>query len=494
MQTQQQGYGVIVIGSGIAGLSAAVAALEGGAKVCLVERATADEAGGNTRHTGAYIRMKSTSEVSDDFEEHFAANAGGYLDPLMMADVAREPENWPPLLKALSFVDPNVVSTLAEQAPDTLAWLGKYGVTFFPLAVPFPTSAQPRIVPSGGGLAMVEALTKSFREMGGTILYETVATSLVQDDDGAVCGLNVLGRGNRKQQLRAPAVVIASGGFQGNAEMLTRYIGPRALNLRTMSVGCHYNKGEGIRMALDIGAAPCGDFGSYHASPMDPRSNRAGPSMYIYPYGILVNKEGQRFVDEGPGETDETYERVTRRIFAQTDGIAWCILDAKVSDVPNQAVAIRTEQPAIEAATLAQLAVKIDISAEMLERSVAEYNAACVQGAFDPRRVDGLATRGLNPPKSNWARPVDQGPYKAYPIISSIVFTFGGLKTDTTARVVNQQGDAIPGLYAAGEVQGLYYGNYTGATSVLKGAVFGRIAGRDAARVAAARKPAPAMA
>ncbi len=485
MQKQQSACDVIVIGSGIAGLSAAIAAQENGAKVCLVDRATAAEAGGNTRHTGSYIRMKSVNEVSDDFEEHFAANAGGYLDPLLMADVARAPEDWPPMLKALSFVDPNVVSTLADKAPETLNWLTGFGVQFFKLDVPFPTSDQPRIVPSGGGLAMVEALTKTFTEKGGEIRYETVAKSLMQDDEGRVCGIQAQGRGHRKLALRATAVVIASGGFQGNAEMLTRYLGPRALNLRAMSVGGHYNKGEGIRMALDIGAAACGDFGSYHASPMDPRSNRAGPSIYVYPYGVLVNKEGQRFVDEGPGATDETYESVTRRIFAQTGGIAWVILDARLSDVPNLAVAIRTEQPAIEAPTLAQLAAKLEIPADMLERTVAEYNAACQKdGKFDAKIVDGLSTQGVNPPKSNWARPVDQGPFKAYPIISSIVFTFGGLKTDSMARVLNTEGDPIPGLYAAGEAQGLYYGNYTGATSVLKGAVFGRIAGQDAARLA----------
>ncbi len=478
---QQDQYDVVVIGSGIAGLSAAVSAQENGARVCIVERAPAEEAGGNTRHTGAYIRMKSTEELSEDFEEHFGANAGGYLEPNLMSEVTRASEDWPPLLKALSFVDPNVVATLASEASGTLHWLEGYGVQFFPLEVPFPTSAQPRIVPSGGGAALVEALFKSFREKGGSVLYETAAVSLLQDDDGAVCGVNAIARGNRKLQVRGAAVIVACGGFQGNAEMLTRYLGPRSLNLRMMSVGGHYNKGEGICMALDIGAAPCGDFGSYHASPMDPRSKRAGPSMYMYPYGILVNKEGQRFVNEGLGEVDETYERVTRQIYSQTDGIAWAILDAKFADVPNQAAAVRTEQPAVEAESIAVLAHKLELPADMLERTVADYNAACVAGKFDPKRVDGLATRGLHPPKSNWARPLDKGPFKAYPIISSIVFTFGGLKTDTVARVLNLQGDVIPGLYAAGEAQGLYYRNYTGATSVLKGAVFGRIAGRDAA-------------
>jgi tricarballylate dehydrogenase len=258
--------------------------------------------------------------------------------------------------------------------------------------------------------------------------------------------------------------------------------------MRPMSRGGYYNKGEGIQMALEVGAAPCGDFGSCHASPMDPRSNRAGPSMYIYPYGILVNKDGMRFTDEGPGPTDETYESVTRQIYAQPSGIAWTILDAKLKDVPHQSVAIRTEQPAITGATLAELAGKLGIPADMFEQTVAQYNAACQPGAFDPVRLDGLATRGLHPRKSNWARPIDTATYTAYPIISSIVLTFGGLKTDPVARVLNQQGESIPGLYAVGETQGLYYHNYTGATSVLKGLVFGRLAGYDAAGIAASAR------
>jgi tricarballylate dehydrogenase len=215
---------------------------------------------------------------------------------------------------------------------------------------------------------------------------------------------------------------------------------------------------------------------------MDPRSNRHGASMYIYPYGILVNLKGQRFVDEAPGPTDETYESVTREIAKQPKGLSYVILDAKLKDVPNQQVAIRTEQPAIEANTLAELAAKLEIPAETFEKTVATYNAACAPGTFDPLRVDNLRTKGVEPQKSNWARALNKPPFIAYPIISSVVFTFGGLKVDTRARVLNNDGDPIPNLYAAGETMGTYYGAYTGATSVLKGAVFGRIAGSDAAR------------
>ena len=159
------------------------------------------------------------------------------------------------------------------------------------------------------------------------------------------------------------------------------------------------------------------------------------------------------------------------------------MFDAKLDDVPNWRVGLRTDQPPIVADTIAGLADKLAVPRERLAATIDAYNAACpASGAFKPLVVDGLATRGLAPPKSNWARSIDRPPFHAYPIISANVFTFGGLKIDPLARVVNRDGDAIPGLYAAGEVMGVYYRNYTGATSVMKGAVFGRIGGEHAAR------------
>jgi tricarballylate dehydrogenase len=203
--------------------------------------------------------------------------------------------------------------------------------------------------------------------------------------------------------------------------------------------------------------------------------------VFIFPYGILVNQQGRRFVDEAPGTVDAWYERITREIFNQTQGIAWCVLDARHTTIPNYRLGLRTDQPPVEGRTPGELAAKIGVPADALEATVAEYNKACRAGPFKPLELDGLATEGLAPRKSNWAHPLDQAPYHAYPVISANVLTFGGLKVDRKARVLNTQGDAIPGLYAAGEVVGLYYKNYTGATSVLKGAVFGRFAGIDAA-------------
>jgi tricarballylate dehydrogenase len=474
-------FDVVVVGCGIAGLAAAVSAQQGGAKVAVLERAPVEERGGHTRHTGAWMRMKNDAEVSDDFEEHFALNAGGYVDPSLLKRALEAPESQPAILRSLSYADPNVVETLAREAPPTLAWLKTFGVRFIPLDIPFPTSVQPRIQPSGGGLALIEALAPALERNGGRIFYETAAQSLIVNERNEVIGVKAITRDNRPVEFRARAVILGCGGFEGNAEMMTRYIGQRSTYLRHMSPGGHYNKGEGVRMALDIGAAPCGDYGLWHASPMDPRSNRPGASMYVYPYGILVNNRGRRFVDEAPGPTDETYESVAREISSQPNGISWSILDAKLRDVPNLQVAIRTEQPPVEAATLADLARQLGIPVETFEQTVAAYNAACLPGSFDPRQLDQLRTRGIEPVKSNWARPIDTPPYQAYPIICTVVLTFGGLRTDGTARVINNDGDPIPNLYAAGETMGLYFGSYTGATCVLRGAVFGRIAGLDAA-------------
>jgi tricarballylate dehydrogenase len=262
--------------------------------------------------------------------------------------------------------------------------------------------------------------------------------------------------------------------------MLARYIGPRAVFLRPICKGANFNRGEGIQMALDIGAATSGDFGSYHAEPIDPRSGVSEPSVFVFPYGILVNKDGCRFVDEAPGTVDAWYERITRRIYEQRDGLAYVILDASHLEVPNYRLSIRTDKPPIAADTLAGLAAKLEIPPETLASTVADYNAACVPGEWRPLEADGLSTHALTPPKSNWALPIARAPFHAYPIISANVFTFGGVKVDSAARVLNTDGDPIPGLYAAGEIIGTFYRNYPGATSVLKGLVFGRLAGIDA--------------
>lgn len=459
---------VIVVGSGIAGLSAALSAAQAGARVTLVERAAEGEHGGNTRYTEAYLRMKSMDEVADDFVDHFMANAGGYTDPSIEQEMVRDYADWSPLAKSQSTVDPELLGAFAEHAGPTLRWLEGAGLRFDFLPTAFITTTTTRLLPVGGGLAMVETLTDACKAAGVEFRFETTARSLLVKD-GKVTGL-----ATSASDIAGDCVILACGGFEGNPEMLARYVGAPAINLRPVARGGHYNKGEGIRMALDIGAAPNGDFGSYHAEPIDPRSGIAEPAIFTFPYGVLVNQEGRRFTDEAPGTVDAHYENVTRRIYEQRGGIAWLIVDARLDDVPNWQKGSRTDQPPVKADSVEALAQALGLPADALAATLAEYNAACVDGEFKPLEKDGLATRGLNPPKSNWARPVDRAPFLAWPIISANVFTFGGLKVDRNARVVDHDGRAIPGLYAAGETMGIYYRTYTGSTSVLRGAVFGR--------------------
>jgi tricarballylate dehydrogenase len=480
VSTASHSFDVVVVGCGIAGLSAAVAAAQNGARVAVLERAPLEERGGNTRYTDAYLRMKSETEVTDDFETHLAENGGGYVDPELVKHTTQPYEQWPAIVKTLSFADPELIAAFANECGPTVQWLKTFGLKFDFLPTQFLTKSQPRLLPIGGGLELIEKLAAAAEKLRVRIFYETTATSLLQNEQLAVTGLRACDNAGKPLHFTG-RVILGCGGFEGNAEMQTRYIGPRAVYLRPVARGGYYNKGEGIRMALDIGAAPCGDFGSYHAEPIDPRSGRPEPSVFIFPYGILVNQEGSRFTDEAPGTVDATYESITRRIFNQTNGIAYAILDQKIHDVPNYKLGLRSDQPPITGATLDELAGKLKIPVASLEQTVKDYNAACVPGEFKALELDHLATRGFTPPKSNWARTLDKPPYWAWPVISSNVLTFGGLKVNTRAQVLNLDGVPIPGLYAAGEVVGLYYKTYTGATSVLKGAVFGRLAGIDAA-------------
>ena len=484
MGAEGDSYDAIVVGCGIAGLSAAVSAAQAGARVALLERAPREDRGGNTRYTESFWRMRSADAVSEDFEARFAENAGSHLDPAIVAESARPYEQWPGLLRGLGFVDPELVTALADNAGPTLRWLTGFGVEFDFLPNYFITESTTRMAPAGGGLALVEALAAHAESAPDRIAirYETTARRLLQDDRGRVIGLEAALAGNRTAKLHAPAVVLASGGFQGNPEMLSRYVGPQSQFIRPVARGGYYNRGEGIRMALAAGAAPCGDYGSFHAQPVDPRSGRHEPVVLNYPYGILVNRGGERFTDEAPATVDASYEAVSRRIMAQPEGLAFAIADARLEDVPNWRKSVRSDRAPVEAETLAGLADALGIDGAGLARTVAAYNDACPgEAGFRPLALDGLAARRLSPRKSNWARPIDRPRFRGWPIIAANCFTFGGLKIDRGARVLNMDGEAIPGLYAAGETAGLYYRTYTGSTSVMRGAVFGRLAGLGAA-------------
>ena len=259
-------------------------------------------------------------------------------------------------------------------------------------------------------------------------------------------------------------VILACGGYEGNSELLARYHGEKGMVCRPVARGGHYNKGEGIEMALRAGAATAGNFALFHAEPIDPRSGEPEAAIFSFSYGILVNADGRRFVDEAPGPADAWYERITRVIQAQPRGLGYLILDAA-----HRAAA---ERPRLDPHRSATDHRPRSRRARGRARAAGRRHCARRWPRTTPRAgrasssrpaSDGLATEGLTPPKSNWARPL-AGPFHAYPIMAANVFTFGGLRTDEDARVLDRDGRAIPGLFAAGELTGLYYSNYTGST------------------------------
>lgn len=473
-------FDVVVAGCGIAGLSAAVSAAQGGAKVAVLERATFEERGGNTRWTEAFMRMKNENEVSDDFEDHFMANGGFHLDPSLVQETARPYEEWPSIVKALSFTDPEIIGTLAAEAGPTLQWLKQFGITYSDMASYLITQSTTRISPVGGGWALVEALGKAAEQLGVTFFYEHTAEALIRNEEGEVVGLKATSPQSRNVRFSG-SVVLACGGFEGNAEMQARYFGPSAKYIRPVARGGYYNRGEGIHMALAVGAATSGDFAEYHAEPIDPRSGVSEPIVFNFPYGILVDQTGKRFIDEASAAVDAIYENISRVINRLPGGIAYCVVDAGLDEVPNWQRTVRSDEKPFQADTLEGLAKQIGVPGDALKQTVDAFNAATVEGAFKPLEVDGLATApGYAPPKSNWARAITKGPFRAWPISAANCFTFGGLRCNTNAQVVDHDGRPIPGLYAAGETMGIYYGRYTGATSVLRGAVYGKIAGAHA--------------
>ena len=285
-------------------------------------------------------------------------------------------------------------------------------------------------------------------------------------------------------------MVLATGGFEANAEMRTRYLGP-GWDLAKVR-GTRFNMGDGIRMALDIGAAPYGNWSGCHAVGWDRNAPEFGDlsvgdnfQKHSYPFGIMVNAHGQRFVDEGADFRNYTYAKYGRVILEQPDSFCWQVFDQKVTHLLRDEYRIR-EVTKVTADTLEQLAERLDgVDPQGFLAEVKAYNDAVrTDVTFDPTVKDGRCTEGLAVPKSNWANTLDEPPYEAYATTCGITFTFGGLRIDPdSAQVKSTTLEPIPGLYAAGElVGGLFYFNYPGGTGLMSGAVFGRRAGSAAGR------------
>lgn len=446
-------YDLVIVGHGVAGLAAAVSAAElaPAAQIAVLERAPEDASGGNTRYSPANMRMRSVNEISP-----------GFMDDMM----------------TISGVDGDraYFEKLADQAPQAVQWLERQGVQFHAMDY-FLKSWPNRIQPVGKGAAIIQALQRSARVKGIQLVYECRAKQLHLGKEGATI------EAADGRRFIAKSVVLASGGFQGNPDLLHTYFGTGAESLRPISPGTRWNTGDGIQMALNNGAAVNGNWNGMHSEIIDPRSDMPAPLVLVYPYGIVVNCNGKRFVDEGAGLVHDTWEQLSRTIHFDAPGqSAWVVCDSRLSEVEGYEAAIRTDIPPLTADTVSGLAVQMKVPEQALLDTISSYNAACDTDVsrFSAGRLDGLATGlSLEPPKSNWARPLNAPPYLAFPLAAAIVYTFGGLATDTETRVLTQQG-AIPNLYAAGEVTGHFHDTAPNAVAVLRALVFGRIAGLNA--------------
>ena len=450
---------IVVAGHGAAGLCAALSALESAresgieAQVTVLDRAPETACGGNSRWSPSNIRMLSPDAMEPGFVDQIVAQSGGRAERAYF-------------------------ERLAAEAPATARWLQAMGVEFH--TPPYYLAKGPaRIQPVGAIGVLFETLWRAAKAAGVEFLYERELCRL-NVDAGRVTGVEI---GPAAAVLHTHAVVLACGGFEGNADMLRRHFGPGAESLRPISPGTAYNDGAGIRAALEAGAQSSGDWNGMHIEPVDARSQASAPVVLVYPYGIVVDGNGRRFFDEGAGLMHETWEKFARDIHFSLPGrTAYAIFDAALLDIAGYERAIRSELPPLRADSLPELAARLDIPAASLVETVADYNAACSgdSALFDETKKDGLASAaGLSPPKSNWARPLERAPFLAWPLAGAIAYTFGGIATDTDARVLGGDGP-IGGLYAAGEITGHFHGAAPNAVAMLRALVFGRIAGRNA--------------
>jgi tricarballylate dehydrogenase len=484
---------VVVVGGGNAALCAALAAAEQGASVLVLERAPENEAGGNSRFTAGAFRcvydgVDDLRALMADLTDDEAANSdfGAYTEEKFFDDMGRVTEYR---------TDPDLCEVLIKRSRDTLMWMRDKGVRFAPIwgrqayriGGRFKFWGGLTIEASGGGPGLVEALTRIARKDGVAIAYGARALSLIADDDG-VKGVRAKHNG-RTVEVKAKAVVLAAGGFQANAEMRTRYLGPLWELAKVR--GTRFNTGDGIRMALEIGAMPTGNWSGAHAVGWDRNAPEFGDlsvgdnfQKHSYPLGVMINALGERFVDEGADFRNYTYAKYGRMILMQPGQFAWQVFDRKVIPMLRDEYRIKQVTKA-RADTLEELASKLaDVDAANALKTIRAYNRAVMtEVPFDPNVKDGRGTRGLVIPKSNWANTIDEPPFEAYAVTCGITFTFGGLKIDTSARVIDAEGAPIPGLFAAGElIGGIFYFNYPGGTGLMNGAVFGRIAGASAGR------------
>ena len=483
---------IIIVGSGNAGMSAAIAALEKGASVLILEKAEEPLSGGNTKYTAGAMRfcfdgMDSIKRLlrKPDDERLRRTDFGSYPASKFAEDL----ENFNagrPLSEEQKI--------LISQSYDAVCWLSDHGIKFDPIFERQSFLKNGRFVFWGGlavatadeGVGLFDQQMKTFNRLGGKIEYGQNVTGL-STKEGVIDGVTINGLTRN-----ADAVILASGGFEANEEMRVSFIGE---NWRHAKVrGTPYNTGAGLTMAFRLGAMQYGLYEGCHATPMDlhmpdfggldlPPIERKMHRKICYFLGIMINQHGKRFVDEGENFRNYTYAQFGRKVLEQPDQKAWQIFDSKVDKLLYDEYRFR-EAHYIEANSIEALIRQMpDMDHKNAIKTVFDYNNACnLQRDFDPTILDNLSTRGIEPPKSNWAQQLSSPPFRAYPVTGGITFTYGGLKVSSDGAVMRGLDEPINGLFACGElIGGVFFNGYPGGSGLTSGLVFGRQAGFGAA-------------
>ena len=487
-------YNVIVVGAGNAALAAAVSATEHGAQVLVLEKAPLEMRGGNTHWSGGVFRFafddpRDLEPLLPGIEEEYSNFYDGvtpYTYDDFMGDLQRLTGGQ---------TDPVLSDVLVSNSGETVMWMHETGKIPMEPAVNLSGVEKDGVIQWQRGLVVRSVhegvgLSKSWfataEKMGVEIRYDSAALELILDAKGNVSGVKVRGP-DGVEEIAGGAVVLAAGGFEANTQMRAQYLGSPWDQAKVR--GTPHNQGDGLRMALDIGAMPWGQWSGCHSTPISadwghfaPREMTDKSNRLSYLYGVMINREGRRFLDEGLDVQFLTYAKYGRIILTQPGGMAFQIFDQKTVHLLEPRYS--TSEP-IVADTLAEIVEKLDIDdRDRALETLNQYNdAACDPGAFDPSQKDGLSTSGLEIDKTNWATRLDEPPFHAYTVTGGITFTFGGLKIDADAQVIGTDWRPIPGLYTCGEmVGGLFHDNYGAGSGLVSGATFGRIAGRSAAQ------------
>lgn len=454
-------FDVLVVGGGNAGMCAAIMARRGGARVLVLESATKDFRGGNSRHTRdiRYMHRAATQYVTGPYDEN---------------------EFWEDLRQVTGGETNERLARLTIRGSEELGdWMAANGVRWQKPLRGTLHLARTNLFMLGGGKAMINGYYDSAAKLGVEIAYESEVRELAVNHGEFLSAMVVCD--GASQEITAKAIVVASGGFEANISWLKEYWGDAANNF--IIRGTRHNQGRMLKELLNHGAKPVGDPRGCHAVALDARAPKFDGGIVTRldspPFGIVVNRDAKRFYDEGEDFWPKRYAIWGGLIARQPDQIAYSIIDAKALTHFMPSVF-----PPLQAASITELAAALSLDPSQLEASVDEFNNGVRPGVFDPGNLDNCRTDGLEPPKSHWARRIDTPPYYGYPLRPGITFTYLGVTVDEQARVIMQDERPAKNIFAAGEMMaGNILGKgYLAGFGLTIGAVFGRIAGREAAR------------